>query len=179
LFGSGYVLLAFLQADFVDRHHWLTQEALLDAVAVGQVTPGPVFTTATFIGYLLAGPRGAVIATLAIPALSLRLGLPDASQSPASSNARPVASVFGYSAAIFTRASGTSDRPASSDPSLTILDKASFAWLSLSFWCQIKKPAARPAATTPPAHQRTCFLRISNQADSRSWMGNCPTLDSI
>jgi chromate transporter len=50
LFGSGYVLLAFLRSDFVDRPHWLTEKQLLDAVAVGQFTPGPVFTTATFIG---------------------------------------------------------------------------------------------------------------------------------
>jgi chromate transporter len=66
LFGSGYVLLAFLRSDLVDRLHWLTESQLLDAVAVGQVTPGPMFTTATFIGYLLGGPSAAVIATLGI-----------------------------------------------------------------------------------------------------------------
>lgn len=66
LFGSGYVLLAFLRSDLVERWHWLTNAQLLDAVAVGQVTPGPVFTTATFIGYLVAGPKGAVVATVGI-----------------------------------------------------------------------------------------------------------------
>jgi len=66
LYGSGYVLLAFLQADLVDRLHWMTQSQLLDAVAVGQVTPGPVFTTATFIGYLLGGTTGAIVATIGI-----------------------------------------------------------------------------------------------------------------
>jgi chromate transporter len=66
LFGSGYVLLAFLRADLVVRRGWLTESQLLDAVAVGQVTPGPVFTTATFVGYVLGGFRGAVVATIGI-----------------------------------------------------------------------------------------------------------------
>jgi chromate transporter len=66
LYGSGYVLLAFLRADLVDRLHWMTEAQLLDAVAVGQFTPGPVFTTATFIGYLLHGAPGALVATAGI-----------------------------------------------------------------------------------------------------------------
>jgi chromate transporter len=66
LFGSGYVLLAFLRADLVQRLGWLSERQLLDAVAMGQVTPGPVFTAATFIGWVLAGPRGAAVATLGI-----------------------------------------------------------------------------------------------------------------
>jgi chromate transporter len=66
VFGSGYVLLAFLQAEFVERLHWLTDKQLIDAVAVGQFTPGPVFTTATFIGYIVAGWAGAVVATAGV-----------------------------------------------------------------------------------------------------------------
>jgi chromate transporter len=66
LFGSGYVLLVFLRADLVERWHWLTNAQLLDAVAVGQFTPGPLSSTATFIGYVLAGPAGAAVATAGI-----------------------------------------------------------------------------------------------------------------
>ena len=66
LFGSGYVLLVFLRADLVERWHWLSDQQLIDAVAIGQFTPGPVFTTATFIGYLIAGWPGGILATIAI-----------------------------------------------------------------------------------------------------------------
>jgi chromate transporter len=66
LYGSGYVLLAFLRGEFVDRLHWLTSAQLVDAIAIGQITPGPVFSSATFVGFLIAGFPGAILATVAI-----------------------------------------------------------------------------------------------------------------
>jgi chromate transporter len=66
LYGSGYVLMAFMRADLVVRYGWLTDAQLLDAVAIGQVTPGPLFAAATFVGYVLGGAPGALLATLGI-----------------------------------------------------------------------------------------------------------------
>lgn len=66
LYGSGYVLIAFIESGLVDQWQWITEAQLVDAVAVGQVTPGPLFTTATFIGYLMEGPKGALVATVGI-----------------------------------------------------------------------------------------------------------------
>jgi len=66
LYGGGYVLLAYFNADFVERLGWITSNQLIDAVTIGQLTPGPIFTTATFIGFILGDVPGAVVATIAI-----------------------------------------------------------------------------------------------------------------
>lgn len=66
LYGSGYVLLAYLDTDFVERLGWLSKETLLDAITIGQITPGPLFTSATFVGFLVAGPIGGLVATIGI-----------------------------------------------------------------------------------------------------------------
>jgi chromate transporter len=91
LFGSGYVLVALLRSELVDGLGWLTEAQLLDAVAVGQATPGPLFSTATFIGYLLGGPAGAAAATVGIflPAfLAVGLSIPLLARLRASARAR-------------------------------------------------------------------------------------------
>ncbi|MFL5577438.1 MAG: chromate efflux transporter [Gemmatimonadaceae bacterium] len=136
LFGSGYVLLAFLRADLVERLHWLTERQLLDAVAVGQVTPGPVFTTATFVGYVLAGAPGAAVATAGIflpafvfVALSGPL-VPRLRRSPAAGAALDGVNVA--SLALMAVVSWQLGRAALVDP-LTVALAGASAWLLLRY----------------------------------------------
>jgi chromate transporter len=91
LFGSGYVLVALLRSELVEGLGWLTEAQLLDAVAVGQATPGPLFSTATFIGYVVGGPAGAAAATVGVflPAfLAVAISIPILDRLRASSRAR-------------------------------------------------------------------------------------------
>jgi chromate transporter len=116
IFGSGMVLFAFIQRDMVTGYGWLTQQQLLDAIAVGQMTPGPVLSSATFIGYLVAGWPGAVVSTLAVFAPSFVIialigpWIPRLRQSPVIQaflrgvNAGVVALILAVSVALFRSA---------------------------------------------------------------------------
>ncbi|WP_343995885.1 chromate efflux transporter [Nocardioides dubius] len=139
LYGSGYVLLAFLEGDFVERLGWITQQQLLDAVAIGQVTPGPVFTTATFIGYLVAGLPGAFLATVAIFAPSfLFVGLLTKITDRLRSRAWTARALDGLNAAAFALMLGVTGelaRGALVDPVTVLLALAAVAalrWTTLN-----------------------------------------------
>ncbi len=111
LYGSGYVLLAFLRADFVTRLGWLTDQQLIDAVAIGQFTPGPVFTAATFIGYVLGGTSGALLATLGIFLPSFIFVAISNPLIPKIRNSVWAGSHAGWSERLRSRADGGCDRP--------------------------------------------------------------------